>query len=94
MLDLRIGLDRRDLGAATLWETRQGGGPGVASRPQWAAQLAAKPSAELSTAMIAPPSVTETNELAKLVWKNTERKAARTTNSTATTATAATIAAW
>jgi hypothetical protein len=57
-----------------------------------AAQPAATPSAELIAAMIVPPTATDTNELAKLVRKNTARSAASTTSSTATTTTATTIA--
>jgi hypothetical protein len=47
---------------------------------------------ELSAAMIGPPTATEVNERAKLVRKNTERRVARRSSSTATTATAAAIA--
>jgi hypothetical protein len=44
--------------------------------------------------MIAPPKVTDTNELPKLVLKNTVRSHASTTSSRPTTATATTIATW
>jgi hypothetical protein len=44
--------------------------------------------------MIAPPRVTETKELAKLVRKNTARSVASSSSSTATTTTATTIATW
>jgi hypothetical protein len=60
--------------------------------PRAAQPPAATPSAALIPAMIAPPTVTDTNELPKLVRKNTERSAASTTSSTATTTTATTIA--
>ena len=49
------------------------------------AHAAAGPSAELEAAMIAPPTVTATNERAKLVWNATARSAASETSSTATT---------
>jgi hypothetical protein len=60
--------------------------------PRPAQPAAATPSSELIAAMIAPPTVTDTNELAKLVRKNTARSPASTTSSTATTTTATTIA--
>ena len=71
-------------------DRRRGPGDPPAFRPPL--YPAATPSPALTVAMIAPPRVTETNELAKLVRKKIERRAASTTSSTATTMTATTIA--
>src|ERR1700733_6002828 len=54
---------------------------------------AAIPRAELSAAMIAPPTVIARNDRAKLVWKNLCRSQARTSSSQATTPIATLIAA-
>jgi hypothetical protein len=57
-------------------------------------QPAATPSAELTPAMIAPPTVTAKNERPKLVLNAPARNTASESSSTATTTTATTIAGW
>ena len=51
------------------------------------------PRTALREAMIAPPTVTATNDRAKLVWKNLCRSQARISSSLATTMIAVLIAA-
>ena len=66
-----------------------------ASERSWRGQPAASiPSAALRVAMIAPPTVTDTNERTKLVLKNVWRSQPSSRSSAATITIAATIAVW
>ena len=87
-------LGHTDIDAWVVGARQTARGPAdVSARTIGSGHPAATPSSELSAAMIAPPTVTDTNERAKLVSKKIALMAASMRSSSVTTTIAATIAA-